>query len=220
MIQEELLTDLANRSEMSDWFSREDVPKTTTPLLTRPNPKNMQNVAKIAELEQQIKRHAFKRTLGFGVMADNVSRARLQAERLSLEVILRPPSIPNLSLDHSHTKAAPLSADTTLFSPTDAQILDSLASRSTFSETISSRINSISAALGPTIDAFADGLHQIAHYREAADNVSGRVLRMCADKLEDREKEGRRHALGEAEDLSTPKDELGAVLRSISKLER
>jgi kinetochore protein Mis13/DSN1 len=57
VIQEELLKDLANRSEMSDWFNREDAPKTTAPLVTRPNPKNLQNTAKIEELEQQIQRY-------------------------------------------------------------------------------------------------------------------------------------------------------------------
>jgi kinetochore protein Mis13/DSN1 len=85
---------------------------------------------------------------------------------------------------------------------------------------VSSRINFISASLGPTIDAFADGMHQIAQYRDAADNVAGRVLKMCAGKLEDREKEGRRHALGETAEISTIKDELGCVLRSLSRLEQ
>ena len=85
---------------------------------------------------------------------------------------------------------------------------------------ISSRLNSIFASLGPTTDAFADGIHQIAQYRNAADNVARRVLRTCADKLEDREKEGRRHALGEAAEKSTTKDKLGGVLRSLGRLER
>ena len=62
VIQEELLKDLASRSEMSDWFSREDAPKNAAPLSTRPNPKNVQNAAKIEELEQQIKRYVFRRT--------------------------------------------------------------------------------------------------------------------------------------------------------------
>jgi hypothetical protein len=50
--------------------------------------------------------------------------------------------------------------------------------------------------------------------------VAGQVLKLCADKLEDREKQGRRHALGEAAETSTAKDELGGVLRSLSRLER
>jgi kinetochore protein Mis13/DSN1 len=62
VIQEELLKDLANRSEMSDWFSREDAPKTAVPLVTRANPKNIQNAAKIQELEQQINRYGKKET--------------------------------------------------------------------------------------------------------------------------------------------------------------
>ena len=57
MIQEELLRDFANRSEMSDWFSREDVQKPEEPLPLRPNPKNAQNATKIEQLEAQIKRY-------------------------------------------------------------------------------------------------------------------------------------------------------------------
>lgn len=58
VIEEELLKDLANKSELSDWFSREDVPVQQFPLPERPNPKNAQNVEKIAELEEQIQRLA------------------------------------------------------------------------------------------------------------------------------------------------------------------
>lgn len=56
VIQEELLKDLANRSEMSDWFNREDDQKPEELLPLRPNPKNIQNGTKIAELELKIKR--------------------------------------------------------------------------------------------------------------------------------------------------------------------
>jgi kinetochore protein Mis13/DSN1 len=41
---------------MSDWFAREDAPKAVASLAKRPNPKNVQNPAKIEELEAQIKR--------------------------------------------------------------------------------------------------------------------------------------------------------------------
>ena len=57
VIEEELLKDLANKSELSDWFSREDVPTTVVPFPERPHPKNLQNTEKIAELEEQIKRY-------------------------------------------------------------------------------------------------------------------------------------------------------------------
>lgn len=56
VIEEELLKDLANRSELSDWFSREEMPVQQKPLPERPNPKNVQNIEKIEELESQIAR--------------------------------------------------------------------------------------------------------------------------------------------------------------------
>ena len=117
-------------------------------------------------------------------------------------------------------QAGASSAPPSLLSPCDARILESLASTRDSRETTSLRLNAISASLRPTIDSFTDGLHQIAQYRNAADNVAGQVLKMCADKLEDKEKEGRKHALGEAAAMSTVKDEVSGVLRSLSRLDR
>lgn len=56
VIQEELLKDIGNKSELSDWFSREE---TTPPALVvkKPNPKNEQNAEKIKELEEHIQRY-------------------------------------------------------------------------------------------------------------------------------------------------------------------
>ena len=56
VIEDELLKELANRSELSDWFAREDVPVQPRIIPERPNPKNQQNAAKIVELEEHIKR--------------------------------------------------------------------------------------------------------------------------------------------------------------------
>jgi len=50
------LKDIANNSEMSDWFAREDAPKPSLPMEERPHPRNVQNLEKIKELEEQIKR--------------------------------------------------------------------------------------------------------------------------------------------------------------------
>jgi kinetochore protein Mis13/DSN1 len=57
VIQEELLKDLANRSELSDWFSREDTAPPPAVVVKKPNPKNVQNAEKIKELEEQIHRY-------------------------------------------------------------------------------------------------------------------------------------------------------------------
>jgi hypothetical protein len=72
VIQEELLKDLASKSEMSDWFNREDAPETAAPLVTRPNPKNKQNAAKIEELDREIKRCALNRIQGLDLTADYI----------------------------------------------------------------------------------------------------------------------------------------------------
>ena len=54
VINEELLKDFADRPEMSDWFSREDIPEPPQPLPLRDNPKNLQNAAKMEELQERV----------------------------------------------------------------------------------------------------------------------------------------------------------------------
>lgn len=122
--------------------------------------------------------------------------------------------------DDFDAPAVPLSADLTVLLPPDVQILESLASTPNSSAIISARLNALTASLGPTVDAFAGGIHQIAQYRDAANRVAGQVLGMCADRLRDRDEGDRRHALGESAELTKHRDELGGVLRSLSRLER
>lgn len=55
-IQDQLLKDFTNKSEFSDWFSREDEPQQEKVVL-KPNPRNLEHEAKIAELEQRVKRY-------------------------------------------------------------------------------------------------------------------------------------------------------------------
>ncbi|KAL8946275.1 MAG: hypothetical protein Q9222_007305, partial [Ikaeria aurantiellina] len=53
-IQQQLLKDFSNKSEMSDWFNRNQKEVTPPPRQPKPNPKNVSNEAKIKDLEQQI----------------------------------------------------------------------------------------------------------------------------------------------------------------------
>ena len=57
-IQDQLLKDFGNKSEFSDWFSRDEpqaaAPKKPVKLL--PNPRNIEHEQKIVELEAKIKR--------------------------------------------------------------------------------------------------------------------------------------------------------------------
>ena len=57
MVQEELLAEFASRNELSNWFDRpEDVATTVSSLVKKPNPRNVQNAAKLAELEAELAR--------------------------------------------------------------------------------------------------------------------------------------------------------------------
>lgn len=50
-----MLKDFSQNSQLSDWFSREDVVPPSV-VVKKPNPKNTQNSEKIKELEEQIRR--------------------------------------------------------------------------------------------------------------------------------------------------------------------
>ncbi len=57
-IQDQLLKDFTDRSDFSDWFSREDEPGRPVPkkpVILKPNPRNIEHEEKIAELEAKIK---------------------------------------------------------------------------------------------------------------------------------------------------------------------
>ncbi|KAK5330457.1 hypothetical protein LTR93_002046 [Exophiala xenobiotica] len=198
VIQEELLKGLANESKLSDWFSREDALVQQKPLPERPNPKNVQNIEKIEELEEQIK--------------------RLRAEKEALGNLLATPAVPSSRQIQSSLLSNDKNLDQTLLSETDIAALDSLPRSVTSSDQISQRVNGLYDSLGPTIDKFADGIHTIGQYRQAADNVASRTLAICAERLSQREKEGRKRALPEAQ--GTPPKDLGGVLRSLSRADR
>lgn len=53
-IQDQLLKNFGSKSEFSDWFTREDVPR--PPAIEKPNPRNTEHEEKIRELEARIKR--------------------------------------------------------------------------------------------------------------------------------------------------------------------
>jgi kinetochore protein Mis13/DSN1 len=106
-----------------------------------------------------------------------------------------------------------------MLSESDIAALEASTSEAVSFDDISDRMNAFYTSIGPTIDSFADGIHKIGQYRIAADNVAGRVLSICAERLTQREKEGRRRALPGQEAGSPPKD-LGGVLRSLSRLDR
>ena len=70
------------------------------------------------------------------------------------------------------------------------------------------------------MDAFADGVHKISQYRDAAERVASKTLAISADVLEERDRDAQRKATGDAD--RAPKggrESLGGVLRGLSRLD-
>ena len=140
----------------------------------------------------------------------------MRSEKDALDALLRPPSLPDVPLERPQSD---LSNDLEALSESDANILRSLRSTSNLSADITSRVNKVTSDLGPAIDTFADGVHKINQYRMGADGTASQVLSLCAEKLAEREKAGRKRALG-VEDARSPGRDLSSVLRGLSKAER
>ena len=138
---------------------------------------------------------------------------RIRSEKDALEALLRPPSIPDPPVfeeDHDIIKQEGL------LSESDVSILNTLRLSSVVPEDISSRVNKVTSGLGPAIDTFTDGIHKINQYRVGADDIASQVLSICAEKIAERERAGRRKALGIEGDRSPGRD-LSSVLRGLSK---
>ncbi|MCJ1419288.1 hypothetical protein MMC32_005642 [Xylographa parallela] len=170
-IQQQLLKDFSTRSEMSDWFDRDTTPNPQPP---KPNPKNLANLAKIRELEQQIH--------------------RLQSERQTWETLLAPSDSPLLdpfqpeSLPPTSTISAEL-----LSSPSQAAALEALRSyhppdSPLLTENIQARMQDLSRTLEFKVDTFAENVHVLGQYREEADRLAEQALQISAEVLEEREK--------------------------------
>ncbi|KAF1982482.1 hypothetical protein K402DRAFT_397563 [Aulographum hederae CBS 113979] len=208
-IQEELLKDFANKSEMSDWFNREDI--TPAVLVKKPNPRNAQNAAKLKELEQEIERLQEEKRSWESLLSSSTAKA-------ATSVPTKPPSdslpdapststerYPTSSLQHQQQASSSpsnLYIDPALLDdPSQTAILNSLLIQDTSSspstllaistDALSKRLQTLSAGLEPTIDLFADGVHKLGQFRGAADAVAERILKDSAEALERRDKEAR-----------------------------
>ncbi|PLB53390.1 hypothetical protein P170DRAFT_445150 [Aspergillus steynii IBT 23096] len=239
VIQEEILKEFSVNSELSNWFSREDINPPSV-VVKKPNPKNVQNTEKIKELEEQIQ--------------------KLQKQKHSLNALLRSSPIPPIKASkqpdatpNGQTEQLPQpdSIDLSLLEPSQLKLYalidpDAAKRHSTVQtqepeppsdattlppitpSTISTRLSRIKSGLAPTLDSLAAGVHDIELYRAMSDNVSSRILRICAERLDEREarKSLGRLALeeqGEQKDLSLRprvREDIGVILGALSRVER
>jgi kinetochore protein Mis13/DSN1 len=172
-MMEELLKDWANKSEMSDWFNRED-DVSSGAIVKNPNPHNARMAEKVQELEVEVK--------------------RLQQEKKSWESLR---SSNSTTTERSPSKVLS-EIEAALLDPAQAEILTTLNSTSSDttatkaeSKDISARLHKIKLSLEPQIDLFADGIHKISQYRQAAERVADKILGATAAQLEKRDREAR-----------------------------
>ncbi|KAF9888151.1 hypothetical protein FE257_009287 [Aspergillus nanangensis] len=254
VIQEELLKDFSTNSELSNWFAREDVGPPSV-VVKKPNPKNIQNGDKIKELEEQIQKLQKERqALNALLRPPSISPIQPKKQRN-----ITPNGQPDTTLPGSNTKQTtksqpliPESIDSSLLEPSqlklynminpetsrqstnpEAQVGSSSTNANTLAavtpSTVSSRLSHITSGLAPTLDSFAAGIHDIELYRAMSDAVSSRVLRVCAERLDERDANHAMHQLalegdaGQSKELSfrqRPTEDLGLILGALSRIER
>ncbi|KAH9900285.1 Mis12-Mtw1 protein family-domain-containing protein [Xylariomycetidae sp. FL2044] len=204
-IQDQLLKDFSSKSEFSDWFSREDVPR--PPAIVKPNPRNIEHEEKIVELEQRIE--------------------RLRAEKKKWQSLRQPPpELPPLFTSSETASDTPV-PDVTLLDPEDAQILASLTESSSHESVGSSsepsgstlsirlqtqsRLKILQSSLEYNVDRLADSVHKVEQRMATASRQADRILGLSAARLREREERERTSA-------GTRDMPVMEVLRSLGKI--
>ncbi|KAI2786222.1 hypothetical protein POX_g08604 [Penicillium oxalicum] len=242
-IQEEILKEFSSNSDLSNWFSREEVGPAKV-VVKKPNPRNVQNIEKIKELEEQIQklqreRHALNALLKQPALPriDLNSPAKSPKKPAGSKRQLNPGPDINISLLDSTQQALcstlypPSAPESSNSSQTESQKSASSSTQPPVTPSaVSARLSRITTGLAPTLDHLAAGIHDIELYRSTADAVSSRVLRICARRLEERDAHNTQQRLAiEGEDseeirTSAPwtggRESLGLILGALSRLER
>ncbi|KAJ5288963.1 hypothetical protein N7478_001993 [Penicillium angulare] len=256
VIQDELLKDFSSNADLSNWFNREDVNPPTV-VVKKPNPRNVQNTEKIKELEEQIQKLQKERHALNGLLKQppipplNVASESPKSSKINPKRQPKSSSSPHDQIDSSLLDPSQQAILTSLLSSAPSKNQSqpqsqsqsnnntSPPSASTTSHhplspsTVSSRLSKITTKLAPTLDAFAAGIHDIELYRSSADSVSSTILRICAERLEERDALNTRQRLeiegeteGEHDELRSgkyperPREDLGIILGALSRVER
>lgn len=179
-IQDQLLKDFSSKSEFSDWFAREEIPR--PPAIVKPNPKNIEHDEKIVALEERVK--------------------RLKAEKRAWQSLKQPPpELPPLFPSAQETDSATASLslplpDTSLLDSDEAQILASLTSTSSSikPQKLQSQLQALQTSLEFKIDHLADNVHKLERRVATGGQQADRVLALSAARLKEREEKERASA--------------------------
>ncbi|KAF2220857.1 Mis12-Mtw1 protein family-domain-containing protein [Elsinoe ampelina] len=210
-IEEELISAFSTRNDLSNWFDRPDEAAGSVSLIKKPNPRNVQNVAKLAELEAEL--------------------ARLHSEKASWDSLMTSIPAPSPPPTTTPQPLEPHTINASLLSPSQAEILSTLlqplsstsqppsqpnppAPAST-EEQVQSRLSTSAKDLHFKIDLYHDSLHKLEQFVDTAGRVAERVLEKTAERLEEREKEKRER--GERENGGVRVGEMDA-LRALGRV--
>ncbi|EPE34679.1 hypothetical protein GLAREA_10373 [Glarea lozoyensis ATCC 20868] len=190
-IKEGLLKDFSNKSEYSDWFTRED----TAPrkVIKKPNPRN-------SELELQIEE-------------SNARIKLLKQERDQWKALAKsPPSLPPL-VPPNKQEIQPSDIDSSLLSPEQANILTTISSFSALDlrDQVAKQVQDLLSGLEFKVDQFADGVHKLEQYKDTAGRAASKILSLSAVRLEERNRL-------EKEAVGTRDLPMQEVLRSLSRI--
>ncbi|KAI9889749.1 MAG: hypothetical protein M1814_004951 [Vezdaea aestivalis] len=166
VIQEELLKDIANRSEMSDWFNREEIQPAEL-LVKKPNPRNIANAQKVQDLEREI--------------AD----LRVQKASYTSLLTLRPPAPSALSQQAQNPSLLP--AD-------QLPLHQLLSQQEPLHRTTHTRLSALTSTLELSTDTLSHAVHAIESWRTQAERVGDAVLGGVAARLEERKEQVREKA--------------------------
>jgi kinetochore protein Mis13/DSN1 len=210
VIKESLLKDFAHKSEFSDWFSREE--SVPTRVIKKPNPRNIEIEENLAGIEARIRRYV-NSCVTLSVISANFINPRLKEERDEWKALARPPPCLTPLFPDDSTELSHAQIDTSLLDPEQASILATVAESSALSlrNEVSDRLKSIHAGIEFKVDYFADGVHKLEQYLEAAGRVADKIQAIGAVRLEERDKT-------EKEAVGTRDLPMQEVLRSLSRI--
>ncbi|KAI0019312.1 hypothetical protein F4780DRAFT_449107 [Xylariomycetidae sp. FL0641] len=176
-IQDQLLKDFSSKSEFSDWFAREEVPR--PPAVEKPNPRNTELDEKISALEERVQ--------------------RLKLEKKTWQSLKKqPPELPPL-FDSPDTPPEQALPDASLLDPEEAEMLSSLTGTSGLSATsllpqTRDRLQALQESLEFKIDHLADNVHKVEQRMDTAGRQAHKVLGLSAARLKEREEKERSSA--------------------------
>ncbi|KAL2204007.1 hypothetical protein CC79DRAFT_1336647 [Sarocladium strictum] len=193
-IQDQLLKDFGNRSEFSDWFSRDDSAPAAKATILKPNPLNHEMDEKMTQLSARIKRLQEEKKAWLAIQKPPAELPALFPETTSQQIIL-----PDFDLLDAPER------------PIRASLADEAFSSAAIRTSTSQRLRAVQSSLEFQIDQLADNVHKLEMRVSVAGREADEVLKRSAERLRERE---------EQEKMRTRTKEmpLMEVLRSLSNI--